>query len=418
MSTYHASYALLPVTLAALFAADQAPPQKFHPAPVQASSLTIRLERAGRMSTHVNPTSPAAAGAHLLLIDQAGTVDLWDGASTRRVLGPQDTPAGLKLVGHERVLNAAASADGTKVYVVFVSSTAPAGVPRRISPRAQSDDWYVPVEFAFDGERFSSPRPLAALAMRVDGHTGGGLAVLPDGSLIFAAGDNGDSYEDGRDYSQDPTTHLAKIVRITPTTGAITIVALGIRIAQRLTVSGQGDDARVHFVDPGGWVSEELNSVRVADLLGSRGPVNFGWGRSAADGRAREGTFFIGPTGNAVAPITDPVPGFLDPVAEFGREGATAVAISGPAARSRSLKTISLLFGDLVSGKVFAVTGPPAETSQPVFQVGLVDERGKPVTLWDLAGGRRPDPRFFTFPAGTAGVLLEATGEFFRLIEG
>ena len=42
---------------------------------------------------------------------------------------------------------------------------------------------------------------------------------------------------------------------------------------------------------------------------------------------------------------------------------------------------------------------------------------GQPVTLKALANAPRPDPRFFVFPDGTAGVLLEATGQFFRLTE-
>jgi hypothetical protein len=39
------------------------------------------------------------------------------------------------------------------------------------------------------------------------------------------------------------------------------------------------------------------------------------------------------------------------------------------------------------------------------------------VTLKELAGGERPDPRFFNFPDGTAGVLLERTGAFYKLTE-
>jgi pimeloyl-ACP methyl ester carboxylesterase len=49
--------------------------------------------------------------------------------------------------------------------------------------------------------------------------------------------------------------------------------------------------------------------------------------------------------------------------------------------------------------------------------VKLVDRDQKPVTLMALAGGKRSDPRFFTFPDGSAGVLLEQTGEFFKLSE-
>lgn len=37
-------------------------------------------------------------------------------------------------------------------------------------------------------------------------------------------------------------------------------------------------------------------------------------------------------------------------------------------------------------------------------------------SLQDLAGGR-PDPRLFRFPNSSAGVLLEATGDFYQLVQ-
>jgi len=52
-----------------------------------------------------------------------------------------------------------------------------------------------------------------------------------------------------------------------------------------------------------------------------------------------------------------------------------------------------------------------------VFQVQLVDDQQRPITLKELAGGQRPDPRFFNFPDGSAGVLVERTGRFYRVSE-
>ena len=46
-----------------------------------------------------------------------------------------------------------------------------------------------------------------------------------------------------------------------------------------------------------------------------------------------------------------------------------------------------------------------------------VDNASRSVTLKGLAGGGPPDPRFFNFTDGTAGVLLEATDDFYRLTE-
>jgi hypothetical protein len=66
---------------------------------------------------------------------------------------------------------------------------------------------------------------------------------------------------------------------------------------------------------------------------------------------------------------------------------------------------------------VYAVTGAPSALHQPVFAVTLLDSQGQAITLKALSKGPRGDPRFFNFPDGTAGVLVEATGQFFRLTE-
>ena len=410
----------------------QAPPQKFVPDPIQPSDLKVRLDLVGTMPSRTNPTSPAAAGSSLLLIDQAGMVFAWDGSQAAVLLSKSNAPAGVKFVGAEPILNVAANKTGTIVYVMFISSTVPNDVPKRASPRAESDAWYLLYAFDFDGRSLTRPRPIVALQERWDGHSGGGMTVLPDDSVLFAAGDNGDSYEDGGVDAQNPANHLAKIVQIDPATGAVKVVAVGVRACQRLTIDTFDGDPRLTFVDPGGWVSEELDSIRLADLLGPK-PPNFGWGRAATDGRSREGTFYIDRIGNSTAKATVGEPGFVQPVAEFGREKLSQFAVSGPVHSTASFRTIMFLFGDLVSGAVYAVTGAPAALHLsdavsavtgapaalhlPVFAVTLVDGQGQPVTLKALANAQRGDPRFFNFPDGTAGVLLEATGNFYRLTE-
>ena len=397
-------------------AAVQSPPQKFVPAPVAPSDIVVRIEPVGVTTAKINPTSPIVAGGKLILIDQAGTLSVWTGERAEPLLGPKEVPAGLKLTGAgtERVLNIAADSAGTTLYVVFIAANPPREIPRRQSPR-EPDAWYVLYSFAFDGARLSSPKAITAMQARTDGHMGGGLVVLPDGSVLMAIGDNGDSYEDGRLSSQDPSLHLAKLVRIDPSNGSTAIVGLGVRCVQRLVVTGRGAESRLSFTDPGGWISEELDSVAVTELAGAQ-PLNFGWGRGV-NGKSREGTFYIDQVGNSLEKIQAPEAGIVEPVAEFGREGARAVAVSGPVISSTSFSRITALFGDLVSGGVFAVTSPLTVKRQPVYRVALVTGDGKAITLTALAGGGRPDPRFFNFPDGTAGVLLERTGAFYKLTE-
>jgi hypothetical protein len=87
---------------------------------------------------------------------------------------------------------------------------------------------------------------------------------------------------------------------------------------------------------------------------------------------------------------------------------------------NKSFHQISLLLGDLPSGEVYAATDQISELNVQLYRANWVDTNGNAVgptnTLNDLAGGLS-DPRFFLFPKGEAGVLLEATGDFYFLTE-
>lgn len=377
--------------------------------------LGFTIERVGNLPSPVNPTSPVVAGDTLLLIDQAGRLLRWDGAAGAvEIFRGDQAPQGLKLMGPESVVNAAATGDGRRVFVAFTSSAVPRGVPERRSPRPGADAWHVLCEFAFDGKTLSKPRPIVALQVRSDGHTGGGMAVLADGALLFATADNGDAGEDGRAYPQDAGNHLGKILRIDPSNGTTRVVALGVRNPQRLDLGVREGEMYVDFADMGGSVSEELNSIRLTDLLQAGRINNFGWGRNA-DGRAREGSFYIDAAGKATGRVPEAgEQGFLLPVAEVGRGARPAFALSGSVAPPTA-SGVSMLAADLVSGDMFAVAASRQSRAQPMTTVELRNTGGT-VTLRQLAGKERPDSRMFYFPDGAPGVLVEKTGEFFRLI--
>jgi len=391
--------------------------QPLAPAPVKASDLKVRIEPVGKLPSKGNLAAPVAAGAVLLLVDQSGVIYRWDGTAAAILLGPRDVPSGLKLAAPEAVQNVAATQAGDRVFVTFTSTSVPKDVPKRVSPRAGADAWQVIYRYEFDGKTLSQPKPITALQVRTDGHTGGGLAVIADGSLLLATGDNGDAGEDGQTYAQDPANHLSKILRISPADGSVEIIARGVRNVQRLDVEKREDVEWLDFVDMGGSVAEELNSVRVADLLDRSQPHNFGWGKFPADRQSREGTFYINSGGGAMAMAPIPEPGFIQPIAQFGREGAKDFVSTGPVSSPKSFVNITWLMSDLVGGALYATTGARSKTLQDVSRVTLVDANSQPVTLKALAGGERPDPRFFTYPDGTAGVLLERTGAFYRLTE-
>ena len=394
----------------------QAPPQKIVPPAVMASPLAIVLEPAGEMPAHVNPAAPVVAGKDLLLIDQAGSLFRWDGERVHEMLTSKTAPSALRLIGPERFLNVAANAAGSRIYAVFLSTAVPRGTPQLKSRRVDSDAWYVLYEFTLAAGTLKEERPIVAMAVRTEGHTGGGLVMVDDRTLLFSPGDNGDSYEDGGIEAQRLPNHVSKILRIDVVTSDVAPVAVGVRNCQRLVIHGLGAEARLVFVDPGGWVADELNSVLVRELVGAATPLNFGWGRAAVDGRSREGSFFIDQVGNSVARIPPDDTGFVRPVAEVGREGAPFLGLAGPVS-SPSFQSITALVADLVSGDVFATARPLGERNQPVYRVGVKDAKGPATTFRELSGDKRGDARFFNFPDGSAGVLIERSGRFYRVSE-
>ena len=177
--------------------AGQAPAQKPGLTPVapKESSLRVRLEHVGRMPTNRNPTSPVVAGSQLLLIDQAGYLYRWDGAR-RAADHPPDRAA-----GREAARRRAADERGRRPIgrqglrdVHLLDGTSDRAAPdvaarsRRVVPALR-----VPVR-RNGAVRAASCHSAAGAQRRPHRRW---VAVLDDGSVLFASGDNGDSYEDG-----------------------------------------------------------------------------------------------------------------------------------------------------------------------------------------------------------------------------
>lgn len=284
-------------------------------------------------------------------------------------------------------------------------------------------------EWDYTDGALSNPRPFLALQTQEGPfHSGGGLIVIPDGRLVYTTGDNLPFGMEGRRAPQDDQSHLSKLLIVDPATGGVEVAAKGLRNVQHIqrTVEPSG----IAFTDIGGVTAEEVNFISWSDALDTSTIENFGWGRNA-DGLAREGTFYVSegvpfklgdqPAAVGAAPV--PEPGFRQPLAQYGRGALSPfnfVAAAGPVVSNRSFREISLVLGDLPTGEVYATRDKITGTDVPLSRVNLVDTDGNPVgptnSLNDLAGGRS-DPRFFLFPNGEAGVLLEATGEFYTLNE-
>jgi hypothetical protein len=400
-----------------------------------------------------------------------------------QIYDPLQTPAGIEPVGNFALMNIAGNHAKNKVYMVFSSRTLPVSIPMRTLPDPDTDpsggredfihiDTFNPsdgfgngnggsgelldrniydidapdytlffgpipievvyqvfVEFDYKNGALTNPRPFLALETQEGPfHSGGGLIVMPDGRLAYTTGDNLPFGMEGRRAPQDDNSHLSKLLIVDPASGGVEVAAKGLRNVQHIQRTSQ--PAGIAFTDIGGVTSEEANFISWSDFLDTSTIENFGWGRNA-DGLAREGTFYVdegipfklGDQPMATAPAPVPEPGFRQPLAQYGRGALSPsafVAVSGPAVSNKSFHQISMAFGDLPTGEVYATTDKIDGLDVQLFRVNLVDTSGDPIgptnSLNDLAGGRS-DPRFFLFPNGEAGVLLEATGDFYFLTE-
>ena len=430
------------------------------PDPVSESNLTIQVAYVNRMPSapgvSPNLASPVVVKGSLFLIDQNDAIyRLNRRGRVREIFNVSEAPDGLALDNRQSILNISPGRRD-RIFVMFTSGSEPTtDIPLFRLPDPLPGDccdidspvhvpdlyrvgtnpnviyktrteYQVLYEYRLSRNGLRQPRAIVAFETQSGtAHGSGGMTTMPDGRVLFATGDALPFGTDGRNAPQVVSEHVGKLLLINPADGSIEVAGQGLRNVQKLELTTSFGQLNLGFADIGGVTAEEINFVSAADILDSSQIENFGWGRSL-DGLAREGTFYIGPgtpfvlvtEPPAVGEAPSPESGYIQPHAQFGRvlPGDT-MAVSGPVTSQESFTSITALFGDLVSGLVYATTAPRSETDAEVFAVNLVDEDGNAVaSLNDLAGGRA-DPRFFRFPDGSAGVLLEATGELFRLVE-
>lgn len=387
-----------------------------------------------------NFASPVEANGALHIVDQAGRIlraGRTPGAAGLgpfdEILGLGDTPPGVTAQGNRAILNVSSGVPGT-LDVAFTSTTLPAGATAALplpAVPAGTDDPYAGRGYQLvyryqqsgDGT-LSSPELLGAFEARDGGHRGGGMLTLPDGRVLLATGDYLPFGLDGFSAPQQSDVSPSKILLIDGDSGSVSVAAKGVRNGQQLALSDVAGEPYLAFADIGSTAAEEINTVPLAQLLDTTRVENFGWGRNPDDGLAREGIYTIdegragsGANTSVTGLAPEPDTGFLKPFAQYGREDERFAAVSGPIVAQSAFETLTSVFGDLPTGKVFATTEALSSGLSPVLGVELRDTAGAVVTLFDLAGGARPDPRFFVWQDGSAGVLLERTGALYRLQE-
>lgn len=422
----------------------------FGPTAVQPSSLAVKIEevsRVGTASTANNYASPVVSHGDLYVIDQRGTLYRDRGTGFSPVT--PDTPQGLTPKGRTAIANVTAGTTSDELFVLYTSSTLPAGLNTAELPEGvsgpccgdgtQIDDLYdsegngpnyqVLYRYTVTETGLIEPDPISAYEVQstAGAHTGGGMATLPDGRILLATGDNLLWGLNGLEAAQDDGSHVSKLLLIDPDTGTTTVAAKGLRNTQSLSLVERDGETFVVFADIGGVTAEEVNAIPLAELTDTTTIENFGWG-IAEDGKAREGTFYV-ETGEArtdgtpvaigEADLNDPAEaGFEAPYAQFNRETPDSFfAISGVALSDISFDLIETLSADLRTGDLFATTAALTEAVVDVFEVTLYDSNLQQTSLLELSFHTRTDPRFFQFADGTAGVLIESTGTLYRLTE-
>lgn len=286
------------------------------------------------------------------------------------------------------------------------------------------------------------PKPFFVVENQIaHGHNGGGITTIHKSNkkktmILYAVGDCLPYGTTGMYAPQLDSETCGKILAINiARKGDFKIVAKGIRNPQQFQHSKKGD--KLYFMDIGGVTAEEVNAIKVKDLMYPRSNKqlpNFGWGRNIHDGKAREGTFYMGP-GDAGILSTEPpceekAPspdfGYIQPWIQFGRSAQDAYyAISGFAVPETNVDKVKLIFTEFNTGYLMGTTrkfrngkGVVKSHKFRMYYDGEEVNSINDVTAIEMnTTSTRCDPRMFTHTDGSAGLLVERSGAYYKLTE-
>uniref|UniRef100_A0A7S3V8H0 Glucose/Sorbosone dehydrogenase domain-containing protein n=1 Tax=Chaetoceros debilis TaxID=122233 RepID=A0A7S3V8H0_9STRA len=301
------------------------------------------------------------------------------------------------------------------------------------------------VTYAINDEgNLNNPRPFFVAENYVGpGHLGGGIATLGNGDILYSVGDCSHFGIDGTYPPQINSEHCGKIMRIknSETERKYKIVAKGVRNPQQMRIFRRRGQSLLGFMDIGGATAEEVNAYPLRKIQRTEQIENFGWGRNQEDGKAREGTFYVGPgnglkLGSDEPPCEESAPigeaGFIQPWIQFGRTPTDFFyAISSFAVPTKGLDELKLIWSEFNTGMLLGTKQNPkfdGKYKGPArsFKIRLYDTSLNELKngLNDLVqeelgevGYYRGDPRLFHYPDGSAGVFIERTGVFYKLTE-
>jgi glucose/arabinose dehydrogenase len=279
-------------------------------------------------------------------------------------------------------------------------------------------------------------------------HNGGNLLFRPsDGYLYISLGDGGGARDVGNGHNeeignaQDLTNVLGSILRIDPLHPSLTptssdplsgnqayrvpadnpfvndanaineIWAYGLRNPWRFSVDGPTDDMLI--ADVGQRRIEEINR----GMAGG----NYGW-------VYKEGTFLFDRENNEVFEGPDPIPGLIDPIAQYTNRDGNNDPVDGTAIIGGFVYRGALV-PELEGMYVFGDFARPSSPPQPLgrlFYLDPMDESGtireliiglddRELGLWVLGFGLDDDGEMYVLANGTRGPT-EGTGVVLKII--
>jgi glucose/arabinose dehydrogenase len=288
-----ASVALAALIVLAPAACKRSPPESSTAAPVEPASPArppgasdVTGPELGPPSTALGPVPPAIAGQvalvriarglrrpvaleaapgdarRLFVVEQGGTIRILRGGEvdprpwldlSRQVSRNHEERGLLGLAFHPGF------ADNRRLYVNYTDRKGDTRVVEYQVDPADPDR----VDPATARELLALPQPWA-------NHNGGGLEVGPDGALYVGTGDGG-AADDPRGLAQDDGSRLGKMLRIDLDSGAVDVVAKGLRNPWRYAFDRPTGDLYIGDVGQNRW--EWVHVIRFAELPGA----NFGW---------------------------------------------------------------------------------------------------------------------------------------------
>jgi glucose/arabinose dehydrogenase len=331
-----------------------------NPAPVPPSSIAVQLQLVtSALNAPVFMTAPPGDNTRLFIVEQDGTVRIWDVRNKTLLSTPFLNISGAITSGGERGLLGMAfdpnyQANG-RFYAYYTDTNGDIAIARYLTSATdpnQADPSQVSVLQNIPHPNFSN-------------HNGGMLAFGPDGCLYAGVGDGG-SGGDPNNNAQNTSLRLGKILRLDPITGgacanlvsnpfaapvgAPEIWSLGLRNPWRFSFDRQTKD--LYIGDVGQDTREEVD-VAVAPNAGRES--NYGW-------RLMEGFVCLNPSincnqGGLTLPVLDyPHPDGCSIIGGYVYRGTTIPALAG-----------TYFYADLCVGFVRSFrlqNGQPAEQFQ------------------------------------------------------